>query len=640
MKGHLPALLVAVVIPWCMAYTVSPSTTALNQIAAIIGWSTLVLAGLRLRGGQRTNTHASSSSKELLAALAAMAALGLVALPALVSWLQGRQSGSIIASAVSCVACAALVFKAGTHQSALQPPGGLMPSLFFAILVGSLASALVALVQVFASSWPDGSWVAQSSVAGRAVGNLRQANHLSSLLLWGALAVIGLREISFQSWTVGEVHRGHKPLDQPQRSILAVQPVLSALALALMVFGVVLTASRTGMVGVGLLCLWGIADRRLSRGSRWMLLATPVVYAAAWWGMAWWAQAPEHVFGGQQRMAEGDISGSRFRIWADTLQLIAAHPWAGVGWGNFNFAWSLTPFPNRHSAFFDHTHNLPLQLAVELGVPMALLICGLLLWALWRAWTNALRAEPVASAAGRCAVMMILLIGLHSLLEYPLWYSYFLLPTAFVWGFALGLPVAQHTNGEVSTAADSPTTQNASLIARPPAKFRSGMGAWLMAMTGALCMAGAVYSVFDYLRVAEIFASRAGAAPLEQRIASGKRSVFFAHHAHYAAATVSDTPGQEMASFDAATHHLLDTRLMMAWAQAFAEVGDLERARYLAERLREFRNPASADFFAECDRAREAGLPVAQWPFQCQPPSRALSWQDFLPETRARQAGQ
>ncbi len=32
---------------------------------------------------------------------------------------------------------------------------------------------------------------------------------------------------------------------------------------------------------------------------------------------------------------------------------------------------------------------------------------------------------------------MVLMIGLHSLLEYPLWYAYFLLPTAFAWGFAL-----------------------------------------------------------------------------------------------------------------------------------------------------------------------------------------------------------
>ena len=38
---------------------------------------------------------------------------------------------------------------------------------------------------------------------------------------------------------------------------------------------------------------------------------------------------------------------------------------------------------------------------------------------------------------------MVLMIGLHSLLEYPLWYAYFLLPAAWAWGFALGRPRRQ-----------------------------------------------------------------------------------------------------------------------------------------------------------------------------------------------------
>jgi hypothetical protein len=312
-----------------------------------------------------------------------------------------------------------------------------------------------------------------------------------------------------------------------------------------------------------------------------------------------------------------------------------------VGWGNFNFAWSLTPFPQRHTAFFDHTHNLPLQLAVELGLPLALVICALLLWALWQASCRALAATGAASAAGRCALMMVLLIGLHSLLEYPLWYAYFLLPTAFASGLALGLPAA--AAGAAPSAAPAPAAP------RPP---------WLRAAAGVLCVAGALLALFDYLRVAEIFAARRGAAPLEQRIEAGKHSLFFAHHAHYAAATVSDTPAQELSSFNIATHHLLDTRLMMAWAQAYAQAGDLERARHLAQRLREFRNPASAEFLAVCDAPRGppsggAGGPAADrapgaggdtatekpsaagsalplLPFQCVPPARLLTWRDFL----------
>ena len=66
----------------------------------------------------------------------------------------------------------------------------------------------------------------------------------------------------------------------------------------------------------------------------------------------------------------------RFDIWSNALALIASHPWLGVGFGDFNFAWTLTPFPGRPTEFFDHTHNLILNFAVEMGVPLATLVLG------------------------------------------------------------------------------------------------------------------------------------------------------------------------------------------------------------------------------------------------------------------------
>ena len=667
-----------------LAYNVSPSTTFFNQALALAGWGALVWALALQPAGWLGASHRPTLGAPhgltrgpagrgpwgrtlwLLPGLsrglnqglkpapwsgiaAVLAALALVGLGALLPWGAGSQALSLVAGAAGLCAAAAVVLRAGQVAAAgpLAVPVG---RVFFGAWVGvGVLHAAVALVQVFAPDLADGDWIAHSSVAGRAVGNLRQPNHLSSLMLWAAIALVG--------WL--ELRRAEHGLRAP-RLLWA----LAALGMALFIWTVVLTASRTGLVGVALLALWGLADRRLSRATRGLLLATPLLYAAAWWGMAWWAQASELTFGGQQRLAEGDVSGSRFRIWADALHLIAQHPWTGVGWGNFNFAWSLTPFPQRHTAFFDHTHNLPLQLAVELGLPLALVVCALLLWALWRAGRRVLAATGVASASGRCALMMVLLIGLHSLLEYPLWYAYFLLPTAFAWGLALGLPAAvaganPNTTAATATALSAAQPPHAQVPA--PAQSRAQAAPhppWLRAAAGVLCVAGALFALFDYQRVAAIFEARRGAAPLEQRIEAGKRSVFFGHHAHYAAATVSDTPAQEMPAFDIATHHLLDTRLMLAWAQAFAQAGDLERARHLAQRLREFRNPASAEFLAACDAPRglpsvgaggpaPARAPLAggdaatekpsaegpvppPLPFQCVPPARLLTWRDFL----------
>jgi hypothetical protein len=132
--------------------------------------------------------------------------------------------------------------------------------------------------------------------------------------------------------------------------------------------------------------------------------------------------------------------------------------------------------------------------------------------------------------------------------------------------------------------------------------------------------------VADYLRVVTIFAPAEDAAPLGQRIAQGQQSVLFGHHADYAAATTAEHPSEAMSSFRRAPHYLLDARLLMAWAKALAESGDLDRARWVAARLKEFRNPQAAEFFAECDVPRAAGAPA---PFQCEAPTREFRHEDF-----------
>jgi hypothetical protein len=105
----------------------------------------------------------------------------------------------------------------------------------------------------------------------------------------------------------------------------------------------------------------------LSRDARRLLMAAPLLYGLAWGALWLWAQAGAHAFGGEARLHETDISSSRFGIWANTLALIARQPWSGVGFGEFNLAWSMTPFPGRPTAFFDHAHNLPLHLAGGTG---------------------------------------------------------------------------------------------------------------------------------------------------------------------------------------------------------------------------------------------------------------------------------
>lgn len=567
----MPLAIAAACAPSLLAYNLSPSPTFLNQALAFMLWGAFfALATPRITGRGHTAMP-----------LAALAVLGAAATW---SWLPGGLPASLALSSLGTLAAAALALVSGAaaRREAGEP---LFAAFCTAWVIAGVFNALVALIQVFAPELPDGSFIAISGIAGRAVGNLRQPNHLSSLLLWSCIAVVALAQLR----------------QLPPRWALAL--------LALFVWAVVLTASRTGLLSVLLLGAWGLFDRRLARPARGLLLAAPLLYAVAWWGMAQWAALSQHTFGGTARLAETDISGSRFGIWANTVQLITAHRWFGVGWGEFNLAWTLSPFPGRPTAFFDHAHNLPLHLAAEIGAPLAQLVLALLAVAFgraaWRAWRHDVIGADAAGAQ-RAALMMVLMIAWHSTVEYPLWYSYFLLPACWAFGFAL--------------RGDAPAEPATAMAGRRP----------VLAVAGWLLVAGALFSVWDYSRVSAIYQAEPGAPPLAARIQRGQGSVFFAHHADYAAVTSGvKVPGDPAHAFDRTTHYLLDSRLMVAWAKHLAAQGDLDGARHIAARLREFRKVDAEAFFEPCPDA--AGPAGAGLPFQCELPP-PLSWRHFLPK--------
>lgn len=569
----------AIGVPMLLAFNLPPSSTFLNQAAALVGWGSLLLAlaGLPDRGAWPRSRG--------LAAL--QSALALLLLAALASPLWASLPWSLSLSAAALIAAAALTAQTGAALSR----GGLALPAFRAFCIGMVVagalSSVVGIVQVFVPAWADGNAIARSYLEGRAVGNMRQPNHLSSLLLWSIVAAVWLGE-------AGVIRRW-----------------ASALLALLFIFVVVLSGSRTGALSMALLLVWGLMDKRFARPARWLLCLAPVIFFVCWYGTGAWADHTHHVFGGETRFSgKGDISSSRYGIWSNTLTLIRMHPWAGVGFGEFNFAWTLTPFPGRPVAFFDHTHNLILQFVVELGIPLALVVLGLLLWALALALRGALQpavddgAAPGTALLRPAAFMMVLLILLHSLLEYPLWYAYFLLPAAFAFGLCLVEP----------GAALLPDAAPAGSKLRP------------LVVASLVLMIGGALSIADYARVVVIFAPGEGAPPLAQRIVDGRRSVFFAHHADYAAATTSDHPSDVMPAFLRAPHYLLDARLLQSWAKALDEAGDTEHARHVAQRLREFRNEQSAEFFAPCDEPPPIGEAL---PFQCVAPTREFRYEDF-----------
>ncbi len=116
-------------------------------------------------------------------------------------------------------------------------------------------------------------------------------------------------------------------------------------------------------------------------------------------------------------------------LWLQALRMAFEHPWLGVGWGGFGPAQVAMAADFTPSIYSEHAHNLVLNLAAEIGIPATLLICGLLGY-----WAWAVLPRVWAQSEGRFLALCLLAVAVHSMVEFPLWYAYILLPVGLMMG--------------------------------------------------------------------------------------------------------------------------------------------------------------------------------------------------------------
>jgi O-antigen ligase len=312
----------------------------------------------------------------------------------------------------ACVA-GLLLLRAGDRGPAARQRWG--HAMAGAWLVAACVSAVIGLLQYFGATSGLGVWANHTEV-GLAYGNLRQRNQFASLMTIGLAALL---------WWAAQTspdgagrHTGRFGL---------------AMALAVLLgAGNAASSSRTGLLQLLLVVALSLHWRHRARRQAtltpaasalpWVLLAAVLGYAVANWALPWLAGLDPSSRGAWARLRAGDsVCASRLTLWRNVLYLIAQKPWLGWGWGELDYAHFITLYPGaRFCDILDNAHNLPLHLAVVLGVPAAVLLCGAGLWLVWRA-----RPWRETDATRQLAWGVLAVMGLHSLLEYPLWYGPF-----------------------------------------------------------------------------------------------------------------------------------------------------------------------------------------------------------------------
>ncbi|WP_187370974.1 PglL family O-oligosaccharyltransferase [Noviherbaspirillum massiliense] len=119
----------------------------------------------------------------------------------------------------------------------------------------------------------------------------------------------------------------------------------------------------------------------------------------------------------------------RIALIQQALEVSFSHPWFGAGWYEFGPQQIMIGADFEPSIYVQHAHNIVLNFAAELGWPVTILIFGAL--AYWFYFGCLRRAS---SKEVGFATLFFMAVLVHSMVEFPLWYAYVLLPMALLMG--------------------------------------------------------------------------------------------------------------------------------------------------------------------------------------------------------------
>lgn len=278
-------------------------------------------------------------------------------------------------------------------------------------LLAAIASAAIGLLQWLVLTSPFGMYVVQTDPGDRAMGNLGQPNQLGTLLLMGMAAALLL----YERRRIGRF--------------------AMALSIGFLTLVLVMAQSRAGIVGVVAVALFLLAkSARLTRLRRRDVVVWALAFALA---TALLPQASQALLLGDGRdLAAMGSTSERLSMWRQVVAGIAQAPWWGYGWNQTPTAHAASAAAVSGLSTFSYAHNLVLDLMAWNGLPLGLLWTGLM--AYWLG-SRLLRARTPAAVAGIAALLPL---AIHSQLEFPFAYAYFLV-FAGLW---IGIVEADHVS--------------------------------------------------------------------------------------------------------------------------------------------------------------------------------------------------
>jgi O-antigen ligase len=285
------------------------------------------------------------------------------------------------------------------------------------LLIASCFNAVIGLLQFL--QWGAGFeslMVPSSALENQGVfGNLAQQNHFSTYI---AIGLISLWFLQIEK----KVHLR-----------------ISLFAAALLLSALFLSRSRSAYVYVVLILFVGaytIAKQRLTfelKNKKRFFLISALVLALVGFLLILFANSSPQI---QRLFYLSEALGSRIYLWRNAWEMFLKAPLLGIGFDQFAFVLfqQISEFKQTQQWGLDqYAHNLFLQLLAVAGVVGLLSLLLPLLAFVKSQWRQPLQSQRVFF------ILILLVLLIHSLLEQPLYYMYFLGLAALSMG-ALDVP--------------------------------------------------------------------------------------------------------------------------------------------------------------------------------------------------------
>ncbi len=396
------AAMALVLASWLMPLHILPWVSWHSEVPAFLAVLLLVLGGLTARIWR---TRGTAVRVALPVSMLFWLALCLLVLS---QWASGQIAffGDGLVLCLYFTLCAlawgaGYVANQGDHGKEARQQSDL-EAVAWTVLAGASASAVIAMVQAF-DVWETASWINRMPQLRRPGGNIGQPNQLATLLIMGVASLLYLNRLQ----RLGQIS--------------------SSIVFLLLAVGIAATESRTGVLSMALLLLWCLAERsRHGLGMRpWVAVAGFMLFLALLIG--WPLLMSVFLQAGTEAKID-TRAGMRLVVWPQLIEAIMMHPWAGWGLREVSTAHNAVASNHAASEPYTYAHNIGLDLLLGVGLPLGILLLGLIgIWA-WR------HLRSVNDLRGWYCVAAVLPVATHSMLEFPFAYAYFLAPVMFLLG--------------------------------------------------------------------------------------------------------------------------------------------------------------------------------------------------------------